>query len=702
MSPEQLQGKEVDARSDLFSFGCVLYELLTGKRAFDGSNKASVIAAILEREPAPLEVARPLDRVVRRSLAKDPDQRFQTARDLKAALAWALEQPSTPTPLVNSSSKWGWIVATILGLIASVFAFAYFAHKAPDVPAARFSFAPPFKADALDVSVSPDGRRIAFADADGGSALWLRPVDSFIAEKLPGTDGAMRPFWSPDGRSLGFFSSGRLRKVEASNRQSPVQTLTSAAAFSGGAWSPEGLLYSPEATGIGLYRISPNGGAPVPVTKLSSARHEIAHRYPQFLSDGRRFIYWVWSALEENTGIYAGSLDPKEKLPEGPLVRTWREARFVEPGYMLFLQGSRLVAQRFDKARLQLTAEQVSLSELVGLHWGNTGRAMFSVSPGGVLAYQEAVPQPEARFIWRDRAGKQLRSIEAPKGSDDAPLSFTPDEKRIAVTGVDENTLEDLWVVDLERAASMRLTAIHGSNQYSVWSPDGLRVAFRSNRNGVYDLYGKLANGRSEEEELLVKSPHAKIPTSWSTDGRFLVYMEIDPKTGFDIWVLPLEGDRKPFPFLQTEFLEAWGMLSPVPDSQGHLWMAYNSNETGRAEIYLRPFLPGTPDGPAGSKVRVSTGGGIYPQWRRDGRELFYVAGNKLTAVDVKLGRTPEIGSPQILFEADFVGSSVAQSAGSGFAPLADGRRFLFVEPASEPPASKINVVLNWTAELKR
>jgi Tol biopolymer transport system component len=268
----------------------------------------------------------------------------------------------------------------------------------------------------------------------------------------------------------------------------------------------------------------------------------------------------------------------------------------------------------------------------------------------------------------------------------------------VALTGEDENTLEDLWVVDLERATSLRLTAIHGSDQQPVWSPDGSRVAFRSNRTGVYDLYGKNVNG-SSEEELLVKSLHSKTPTSWSPDGRFLAYEEDHPKTGADIWVLPLEGDRKPFPFLQTEFQEAWGRLSPVLDGQGHLWIAYDSNETGRDEIYLRPFLPGTPNGPAGPKVRVSTGGGVYPQWRRDGRELFFyrdttMMNGSLMAVDIKLSVTPEIGTPQTLFEGNF--------GGSGYAPFADGRHFLMVEPAGERPAPKINVVLNWMAELKR
>jgi Tol biopolymer transport system component len=317
---------------------------------------------------------------------------------------------------------------------------------------------------------------------------------------------------------------------------------------------------------------------------------------------------------------------------------------------------------------------------------------MFSVSPTGVLAYQEAVPLPRARIVWRDRAGKQLRSIEAPEGTSEGyTLSLAPDEKRVAVSTDDENTLEDLWVVDLERATSLRLTATHGSSVDGVWSPDGRRVAFRSNRTGVYDLYAKDANGTGDEE-LLVKSPHYKIPSAWSPDGRFLVFHEFDLKTQGDIWVLPLEGERKPFPFLKTEFMEWNGKLSPVPDSQGHLWMAYTSNETGQFEIYLRPFLPGDLGGPAGVRARISTGGGSWPQWRKDGRELFYSADNKLMAVEVKLGGSAEVGTPHALFE----------NRATSYAPFGDGRRFLLIEPAGEAPAPKINVVLNWTAELKR
>ena len=694
MAPEQREGKACDARTDIYALGLVLYEMATGERP-------------PHDQFAPKgNLPEGLAHVIERCLDKDPEQRWQSARDIRAELEWVASSKTpakAPTLLVNGRSKWIWIAAiATVGLIASVFAFAYFTRKAQDTTVARFSFAPPFKAVALDVAVSPDGKRIAFADA-GGSALWMRAVDSLTAQKLPGTEGAVRPFWSPDGRFLCFMSNDGLKRVDLSGTKGSVQTVTSFTTFGlgawGGAWSPAGIiLYQPEQTGTGLYRVPASGGAPAPATQLNSERKEIVHRYPQFLPDGRHFIYWVWSASEENTGIYVGSLDPQEKLPDGPLVRTWREALYAEPGYLLWLQGSTLVAQRFDTARLQLLGEPQSLPEPVGMSWGNTGRAMFSASRGGVLAYQEALPEPGAQFVWRNRAGNQIRTIEAPTGS--SLDSLDPDEKRLVVYKEDENALEDLWIVELDRATVSRLTTSHSSSMSGAWSPDGRRIAFESNRSGVYDLYLKDASGVGDEE-LLVKSAHTKSPTGWSPDGRFLVYTEVDPKTKGDVWVLPLARERKPFPFLKTEFNESNGTLSPVQDGNGHLWMAYNSDETGRDEIYLRPFLPGTPEGPAGSKVRVSTGGGFQPQWRRDGRELFYIAGNKLMAVDVKLGWKPAVGTPQALFERRM--PEYSPSFGPyRWTPFADGHRFLFIEQAGESPAAKINVVLNWTAELKR
>jgi Tol biopolymer transport system component len=295
-------------------------------------------------------------------------------------------------------------------------------------------------------------------------------------------------------------------------------------------------------------------------------------------------------------------------------------------------------------------------------------------------------------MVLRGRAGNQLRTIEAPSGS--RWPSLDPREKNVVVDAGDENAVDQLWKIDLERGISSRLSAAPGENQFAAWSPDGQRIAFRSNRTGIYDLYGKNADG-SGEEELLVKSPYTKFPIGWSMDGRFLVYNEYNPVTKSDIWVLPLEGDRKPIPFLKTGYNEGDGTLSPVPDDQGHLWLAYTSDETGSDEVYLRPFLPGARGGPAGAEVRISTGGGAGPLWRKDGRELFYLQHGTLMAVDMKLGNPPEIGVPHKLFDAP-----IAESR--HYAVFGDGQRFLFTEPAGDPPTAKINVVVNWAGGLKR
>jgi eukaryotic-like serine/threonine-protein kinase len=709
MSPEQAQGKKVDYRSDQFSFGLILHEMATGKRTFGRNSAVETMAAIVRDDPPPIEqkLPAPLQWAIDRCLQKEAEQRYESTLDLSRDLRTIRDRlpeaySSASLAAVATAKKAArWRLAAVLGavavLIAAAFAFGYFTRRTSDAAVVRFSFAPPFQAGALDVAVSPDGTRIAFTEANEGSAVWLRSIDSLTAQKLPGTEGAASPFWSPDGRSLGFltFRDG-LRRLDLSSEQTPPRTVTSFAGGSwGGAWSPHGvMLFQLRQTGTGLSSVPASGGAPAPATRLNSARKEISHRYPQFLPDGRHFIYWVWSVLEENTGEYVGSLDPAEKLPEGPLVRTWRGARYADPGYLLFMEGPTLMARRFDPARLRFTSEPQPLREMIGRHWGVTGHATFSASATGALVYQEALPQPQDRIVLRGRAGNLLRSVEAPAGS--RWPSLDPRESSVAVYGDDEDTVEQLWSVDLARGTSTRLTAPHGSNQAPVWSPDGQRIAFMSNRTGIYDLYTKNTDG-SGDEELLVRSPVDKWPTSWSMDGRFLVYYEEGPDTKDDIWVLPVEGDRKPIPFPKTGFNESAGTLSPVPDSQGHLWMAYHSDETGSFEVYLRRFVPGAPGGPVGAAVRVSTAGGGLPHWRRDGRELFYFEPgkvlDKIMAVDMRLGSAPEIGAPHKLFEAP--------PSWSGFTAFGDGQRFLFIEPAGEQPTPRINVVLNWATGLK-
>jgi Tol biopolymer transport system component len=682
MAPEQHAGTECDARTDIYALGLVLAEMATGKRR--------------SREGIPPQLAHVIDRC----LEEDPNNRWQAAKDIHAVLQWIAGMPQAKP--VHDSTRWTKL--SITGLIALILlagVASYWTSRHSDLPVVRFMFMPPFKSTQVDVAVSPDGNQVALASATGDSSVWLRSVDSLTLRELSGTPRAFRPSWFYDGRAIAFIaqteglaglgSFSELRRLDFADGRYLVQKTLSPVSLAGAAINKDGvILYQPELTGTPLFRLK-IGKTPVPATRLNVARNEITHRYPEFLPDGRHFLYWVWSAVAENTGICVGSLDPDEKLPACPLMRTWREARYAEPGYLLVLDGSRLVAQRFDPTRLLLVGQPRLLREEVARHWSATGWAMFSVSSNGVLAYQQAVPQPGAHFVWRDRSGNPLRTMDAPLGTLEAALG--PNERQLVASGEDENTVETLWFLDLERATASRLTASHASDYGAVWSPDAQRIVFSSNRTGVYDLYVRNPNG-SGQEELLLQSPHSKHPSSWSQDRRFLIYEEDDSRTGLDIWVLPFDGDRKPFPFLKTEFNESRGVLSPVPDSEGRFWIAYQSDEAGTFEVYLRPFRTGSHDSPAGAKLRVSTGGGIRPRWRKDGRELFYISEGKVVAVAVKLGPVPTLGVPHLLFDAP-------SAIRFGYEVTADGKNFLLLEPNGEDLPARINVVLNWPAELK-
>jgi len=689
MPPEQARGKMVDKRADIWAFGVIVYEMLTGERPFGGETVSDTLIEVATKEPDLERIPAPARRLLRRCLEKDPKRRLRDIGDAWFWLADAASEQAAASPARLARWRLPAALAALACLIAAAFAAGHYTRRLPDARVVRFSFAPPFKTHSINLAVSPDGTRIAASGIDEDHDLWLSSIDSSNPQKLPGTEGAMSLFWSPDGRSLGFVSGGVLQRLNLDSPQSPPQTVASPAnPFSGASWSPQGvILYQPEQAGSGLSRVPAGGGTPEPATHLNAARKEIVHRFPQFLPDGRHFIYWVWSALEENTGEYIGSLDRAEKLPEGPLVRTWREAHYAEPGYLLYLEGTVLMARRFDPSGLRLTGEPRALPEQIGRHWGTTGHAMFSASTTGALVYQEVLTPPAARIIVQNRAGKVIGTSEAPAGSQFPSLD--PLGTHLAVQGEDENTVEDIWTIDLERGLVSRLTARQGSNQRPVWSPDGGRIAFMSNRAGAYDLYARNADGTGDDE-LLVKSPHTKFPVCWSPDGKFLVYSESDNSdTRRQTWVLPMEGSRKPIPFLNTGFSVDQAKLSPVLDNEGRLWMAYVSNETGSPEVYLRPFLPG---GPVGAAVRVSLAQGIGPLWRKDGKELFYAAlsaGNfKQMAVDVKLGQTPKIGVPHVLFDLH---SDTAS---------ADGQRFLSIQHVAEMPVARISVVLNWTAQL--
>jgi len=537
---------------------------------------------------------------------------------------------------------------------------------------------------AVALALSPDGRRLAFvASSAGKDLIWLRSLDSLSAQPLSGTDGVFAPsgiFWSPDSHSIGFFAVGKLKRIEISG--GPPQTVCDAPDARGGTWSREGvILFNPAGSNQSLYRVSAAGGDPTQVTTLDKSQYETSHRWPYFLPDGRHFLYFARARIE-HTGVYLGSLDSKDTRQ---LVAASVNAVYSPPGWLIFMRNETLMAQPFDANKLRLTGEAISIAEAVSFN-GGLGLGSFSVSENGVLAYRSGsgqVNQP----LWFDRAGKQIGSLGT------AGLYFTlwlsPDEKRAAVDRMDSQIgTQDIWLFDLLRGIPSRFTTDPANDWFPVWAPDGNNIIFSSNREGITNLYLKNASGVSGEE-MLLKSPESKIADDWSTDGKVIVYESRNPQTKLDLWILPMSGDRKPFPFLQTPFNEQQAQFSP--DGK---WIAYTSDESGAPEVYVQTFPA------SGGKWRVSTNGGAEPKWRRDGKELFYIAADKkLMAVDTKLGTTFDAGVPKALFETRVL---VLTAFRNHYVVTGDGQRFLINSGLEETNFTPISVVLNWTADLKR
>jgi serine/threonine protein kinase len=683
-APELLEGKDADARSDIFAFGAVLYEMATGKPAFAGKTRASVVAAVLASEPTPVTALQPasppeLDRLIRTALAKNPDNRWQSVHDISINLS-GISPTATPHPAPTRSPWWiaaGLLTLTTLGLGA----FLTLRRTNPSPALLRLTIAPPPNAtfSSLEklLAISPDGRQVAFTavDRSGQRSLWVRPLDTLEARALPGTDDSDTPFWSPDSKLIGFFSHSKLKKVDLNGGQPEV--ICDAGADPGGAtWNREGVIvFAPNFEGV-LYRVPASGGQPVAITEAYKAYDETNHIWPEFLPDGRHFLFLVYGRGDE--GIHVGSLDSKE---HHLVLREESTALYAEPGYLLFGRNGVLMVQRFDAKRLQPSGEPIRVVDTVESASG--GGYTFSVSRNGVLVYFTGRRYNPTQLVWYRRDGTRL-GVLGPVGPFREPR-ISPNGHTVAVSRLESGNELSVWLID-PRGVPTRFT--FGSFDLSpIWAPDSDSVIFSSPRAGLPpNLFRKnLASG--SEERRLMHSGIDSIATDWSRDGRYVVYMANELGTNWNIWAMPLTGDQTPQPVLRTEFNEMDGRISP----DGH-WLAYVSDESGKWEVYVQRFLS------PGGKWQISSNGGKQPQWSHDGRELFYVAADqKLMAVAVHAGLSLDPGTPKQLFQfhgaSDFLGGSYDVGA--------DGQRFLVSALVGDEASPPLTVVINWTAALK-
>jgi serine/threonine-protein kinase len=723
MAPEQLEGKDADARADIFGFGAVMYEMVTGKKAFPGTSHASVISAILSADPPPLTASQPLtpaaiDHVVRLCLAKDPDARWQSASDVMHELQWVTESAAQMAMVAHAPRSFRWqvlVASAALGLTVGALGTRFFVRQPREsilgVTRTIVGIAPADHLRSLPVdassgegrpsrttlALSPDGRVLVFSAVRGGQqALFARPLEQGDATPMPGTEDGMNPFFSPDGRWVGFWANGTLKKAPL-NGGPPTRICDTAAIF-GASWGPKNTIVFAGQRG-GLFQVSAAGGTPRAITTLDTTNGEVSHRLPHVLPGGNAVIFTVthhflprWGDAE--LAVVSMATGERKGLGHGA------DARYMPSGYLVFMQAGTLVAAPFDLARLAMTGGAVSaVSDVMqagrtttgGI---DTGAGQFAVSSSGTLAYVSGglSADAERNLVWVDRRGAS-RPIALPLGPYFAPM-LSPNGQRILLwtQGDDRN----VWIDDIERGALTRVTS-EGRNSRAIWTPDGSRVAFAGTTAGSDNLWWKAAD-RSGAADRLTSSPNIQMPGSFSPDGKTLAFLELSPTTGYDVWTLSLGGDPRPHPIVQTQFNETYAEFSP----DGH-WLAYVSDESGRDEVYVQPY-PGP-----GPRTRISSDGGSQPAWARKGHELFYTdyisteAGGgqlsfKMMAVPVNLTPTLSVGLQRELFKGFFVGSAITR----GYDVTADGQRFLMAQTRERPPTrvTQIALIQNWSEEL--
>jgi eukaryotic-like serine/threonine-protein kinase len=692
MSPEQVEGKEADSRSDVFSLGAVLYEMVTGRRAFEGKTTASTIAAVLAAEPKPISTIQPmsppaLEHITRACLAKDPDERLQTAHDVKLELHWIAQtdsQPGMPAHPLPGQANWtrvAWLLVALLLLVVTGGGVTWWAGTRRPQHAMYFNSSVPFAAN--DVALSPDGRvlaLVAYSDQGNRYVIWTHEMGSRGQTVLQGTEGASHPFWSPDGRFIAFFANGKLKKEDVSGRS--VQVLCDAPHGRGGTWNRDGvILFAPD-TLLGLYRVSPGGGTPLEVTKLDASRSESSHRWPVFLPDGRHFLYLAANfagQFQKNT-IFLGSLDSGEKRP---IVNASSNAAYANPGYLLYLRDNALVAQPLDSRSYVLSGEPRTVSDEVQ-YFPQTDHALFDVAGNGTLVVQTGKGADKSQLMWFDRSGRPGGAVGPPAVF--ANPALAPDGRRVAVDEQDpDGRHQNIWIRELASDAAARFTFGPWLDQRPIWSPDGKRIVFNSNRTLHLSLYQKNADGTGSDQQIADLGTAQQGFWDWSRDSKDLL---VEANT--ELWYLPL-SDRQAKPFLQSKWIVRNAQFSP--DGR---WVAYSTNETGDWEVYASPFPSAT------SKWQVSKAGGEEPRWRRDGKELFYLSGEgKLMAAAVKTGSNFEAGPPVPLFQTHIRQPISSQDVFS-YDVTSDGQRFLINTRVDERNAAPLSIILNWASEMER